>query len=84
MQHRDVLVIFDFRRYQVALETLARMVAGTSKPRTVLYTDKWLSPIAKFGAHVVPLPMDIGTAWDTLTPGLALVEAMVVKVSEKV
>jgi DNA-binding MurR/RpiR family transcriptional regulator len=84
MGRRDVLVMFDFRRYQVSLEALAQKAAEHAQPRIVLFTDKWLSPIVKHSAHVVPVPIDVGTAWDTSVAGLALVEVVVVKVSEKV
>ena len=84
MRRRDVLVMFDFRRYQVGLEMLARSAAEHAQPRIVLFTDKWLSPIVKHSSHVVPVPIDVGTAWDTSAAGLALVEAVVVKISEKI
>jgi DNA-binding MurR/RpiR family transcriptional regulator len=84
MRRRDVLVMFDFRRYQIALEALAEKAAGSAQPRIVLFTDKWLSPIVKHASHVVPVPIDVATAWDTSAAALTLVEAVVVKVSEKI
>jgi DNA-binding MurR/RpiR family transcriptional regulator len=84
MRRRDVLVMFDFRRYQAGLETLAQNAAKHAQPRIVLFTDKWLSPIVKHSSHVVPVPIDVGTAWDTSVAGLALVEAVVIRVSEKI
>ena len=84
MRRRDVLVMFDFRRYQSTIERLARKASEHAQPRIVLFTDKWLSPIVKHSAHVVVVPTDVGTAWDTSVAGLALVEAVVVKTSERI
>jgi DNA-binding MurR/RpiR family transcriptional regulator len=84
MRRRDVLVMFDFRRYQAALEALAQKASEHAQPRIVLFTDKWLSPVVKHSSHVVTVPIDVGTAWDTSVAGLALVEAVVLKISEKI
>lgn len=82
MRRQDVLVLFDFRRYQRDLESLAEIVANQCRPSIVLITDKWMSPIARHSDHVVALPIDIETAWDTLVCAIAFVEALIVKVSE--
>lgn len=82
MRKRDVLVLFDVRRYQADLAQLAALVRERRKASIVLVTDKWMSPIARDGDVVVPLPIDAGTAWDTAVCLLAFVEALIVKVSE--
>ena len=82
MRKQDVLILFDFRRYQPDLVKLAEMVAAKRQPSIVLITDKWMSPIARHSDHVVALPIDIGTAWDTVICAIAFVEALIVKVSE--
>lgn len=82
MRSKDVLVLFDFRRYQADLAELAALVSGQRRAAIVLVTDKWMSPIARFSDHVVALPIEIGTAWDTLVGAVAFVEALIVKVSE--
>ncbi|XSC42578.1 hypothetical protein ACF1BQ_030000 [Bradyrhizobium sp. RDT10] len=41
-----------------------------------------MSPIARHSDHVVGLPIEIETAWDTLVCAIAFVEALIVKVSE--
>ena len=48
----------------------------------MLITDKWMSPVARYSDHVVALPIEIGTAWDTVVCAVAFVEALIVKVSE--
>jgi DNA-binding MurR/RpiR family transcriptional regulator len=82
MRKQDVLILFDFRRYQPDLARLAEMVAAKRQPSIVLITDKWMSPIARHSDHVVALPIEIETAWDTVICAIAFVEALIVKVSE--
>lgn len=82
IRKRDVLILFDFRRYQQDLGRLAEMVAAKRQPSIVLITDKWMSPIARHSDHVVALPIEIETAWDTVICAIAFVEALIVKVSE--
>jgi DNA-binding MurR/RpiR family transcriptional regulator len=82
MRKQDVLILFDFRRYQPDLAQLAGIVAAKRQPSIVLITDKWMSPIARHSDHVVALPIEIETAWDTVVCAIAFVEALIVKVSE--
>jgi len=82
IRKQDVLILFDFRRYQQDLARLAEMVAAKRQPSIVLITDKWMSPIARHSDHVVALPIEIETAWDTVICAIAFVEALIVKVSE--
>ncbi len=83
MRRRDVAVLFDFRRYQPSLERLAAAISEERRAQVVLITDKWQSPAARHCSHVIALPIEIGTAWDTGAAALALIEALVVTVSEQ-
>ncbi|MEO0999740.1 MAG: MurR/RpiR family transcriptional regulator [Pseudomonadota bacterium] len=83
MRSRDVLVLFDFRRYEARLDDLARMTAGGPRAGIVLVTDKWLSPVAGRAAEVLAVPIEIGTAWDSSVGAIALVEALIVAISER-
>ncbi len=82
MRKQDVVILFDFRRYQPDLARLAEIIREKRKPSIVLITDKWMSPIARDSTHVVGLPIGVGTAWDTVVSAIAFVEALIVKVSE--
>lgn len=82
MRRRDVAVLFDFRRYQPSLERLAAAISEERRAQVVLITDKWQSPAARYSSQVIALPIEIGTAWDTGAAALALIEALVVTVSE--
>ena len=81
MKKRDVLILLDFRRYQPSLAQLAGLVAAKRRPTIVLITDKWISPIARRSNHVIGLPIEIGTAWDTAACAIAFVEALIVRVA---
>ncbi len=82
MRRKDVVVISDMRRYEDSLLRLAEQVETRSSPTIVLITDRWISPIARHAQHIFAVPVETGTAWDTGVPELALVEAMIVKLSE--
>lgn len=83
LRRQDVVVLFDFRRYQPSLEGLARAIQTQSRSTIVLITDKWQSPIARYGARVVALPIDVDTAWDTSACPMAFIEAAIVMVAEQ-
>ena len=72
----NVAVAFDFRRYEDATIKLANDL-HTSGARVVLVTDRWLSPAAAFADVVLPTIVDGPSAYDTLVPGLAVVELLV-------
>ncbi|WP_413990768.1 MurR/RpiR family transcriptional regulator [Labrys okinawensis] len=82
MRKKDVVVLFDFRRYQPNLAVLAEMISRKRQATIVLITDKWMSPIARYSTEIVALPIDAGTPWDTVAAANAFVEALIVKVSE--
>jgi len=81
MRPRDIVVVFDYRRYQRSLELFAERAAAIARPQIVLFTDQWLSPVASHATRIFALPIAVGTLWDTFAAPLVLIEAMVVKVS---
>lgn len=79
---RDVLVAFDYRRYQDAtVEFVAR--AKARRATTVLLTDPWLSPAAKHADFLISSGVEAPSPFDSLVPSLALVEALVAGVVEQ-
>jgi DNA-binding MurR/RpiR family transcriptional regulator len=64
MGKRDVLLIFDIRRYQESLVRFAEK-AHQRGVRIVLFTDQWLSPIARFARHVIAGRTAVPSAWDS-------------------
>lgn len=79
---RDVLVVFDIRRYQRDLVDFAALMAGR-RAIVVLVTDQWLSPAARYAAHVLPARIKVPSAWDSSAGLFALVEALVAAVTTR-
>ncbi|MCY4728289.1 MurR/RpiR family transcriptional regulator [Nocardioides sp. STR2] len=74
---RDVLVLFDFRRYEPDSRALAEECAEAGA-KIVLVTDRWLSPISGIADVVLPVQVDaVAAAYDSLVPALAVVEVLV-------
>jgi DNA-binding MurR/RpiR family transcriptional regulator len=79
---RDVVVIFDFRRYESrALRTAE--AARSHGAAVALITDVWLSPVAKLADVVIPVDVE-ATFLDSLTAVIALVESLLPAVAERV
>lgn len=82
MGKRDVLVVYDIRRYQPSLLRLAQ-AAAERQVRIVLMTDQWLSPIARLATHVLPARVAVPSVWDSSTALMALSEALLAEVSRQ-
>ena len=76
MDRRDVLIVFDYRRYQNDVVAFARQAAARGA-HIVLFTDPWLSPIAEFAEATITSPLEANSPYDTLAPALAQIEAFV-------
>lgn len=76
MGKRDCLVVFDIRRYQPDLASFAEKAArrGTT---IVLFTDQWVSPIARFARHVVSARTASPSAWDSSAALFVLAETLI-------
>jgi DNA-binding MurR/RpiR family transcriptional regulator len=73
---RDVLVIFDIRRYQEDVVVLAEEAAERGST-IVLFTDQWLSPIARVARHVISARILAPSNFDSNVAIFAVVEALV-------
>lgn len=78
----DVLVVFDFRRHDPSTVQLAEL-ARSAGVRVVLFTDPWLSPVAELAEAVLPTRVESPSPFDSLVPAMALVEAVVTAVTER-
>jgi len=76
---KDVLVVFDYRRYQLDVVAYARQAAGRGV-RILLFTDQWLSPIADLAEVTIVSPLEVASPYDTLVPALAQMEALVARI----
>lgn len=76
MSRGDVLVIFDIRRYEADMATLAE-VAKASGVEIVLFTDPWSSPVAKHARHSFKVHIEAPSAWDSSVVTLFVIEALI-------
>jgi len=80
MGKRDVLLVFDIRRYQPSLQRLAH-AAAARQVRIILLTDQWLSPIVRVATHVLSARIAVPSVWDSSTALMALSESLLAEVS---
>lgn len=76
MGKRDALIIFDIRRYQDSLLRFAEK-AHQRGTQIVLFTDQWLSPIARFARHVVAGRTAVPSAWDSSAALFVVAETLI-------
>jgi len=79
MRKTDVLVIFDYRRYQTDTIDAARVAAGRGCD-VILFTDQWLSPASAFARQVLVTSVETVGPFDSLVGAMAVVEALVAAV----
>ncbi|PSJ57029.1 MurR/RpiR family transcriptional regulator [Kumtagia ephedrae] len=73
---RDLLVVFDYRRYQADVVGFARQ-AHERGVGILLFTDPWLSPIAEFADQTMVAAIDADSPFDTSASCVAQIEAVV-------
>lgn len=81
IDRRDVLCLFDYRRYQqdtVAVGT----VAAERGAVVVVFTDPWLSPAVESATHVMISHVDSASPFDSLLGAFALTELIAARVVE--
>jgi len=76
MSAGDVLVIFDIRRYEQDMVTLAQ-VAHDNDVSILLFTDQWTSPVSRFAKHTFRVKIEAPSAWDSSVVTLFVVEALI-------
>jgi DNA-binding MurR/RpiR family transcriptional regulator len=79
MRKTDLLVVFDYRRYQPDTIESAR-IAASRGCNVILFTDPWLSPASAFARQVLVTSVDMVGPFDSLVGAVAVVEALVVAV----
>ena len=82
VDRRTVLVVFDYRRYQNSTIEFAKRAAEMGA-QIVLFTDVWLSPVADVSKHVLTSTVRGPSPFDTMVPGLAVVESVIAGLSVK-
>jgi len=78
---KDVVVAFDFRRYERDTHDFAR-AARDRGASVVLFTDPWLSPIAEFADALLTAQVVGPSPFESLAPTVAIAEMIVTAVAE--
>ena len=79
LRKTDVLVVFDYRRYQADTIESARFAASRGSS-VILFTDPWLSPASAFARQVLATSVETVGPFDSLVSAMAVVEAIVAAV----
>jgi DNA-binding MurR/RpiR family transcriptional regulator len=82
MGKRDVVVVFDIRRYAEDIAAFAER-AETRGATIALFTDQWLSPVSRVASHVLPAHVVVPSVWDSSAGLLLLVEATLAAVAQE-
>jgi DNA-binding MurR/RpiR family transcriptional regulator len=72
---RDVLCVFDYRRYQRDSVAVAE-VAARHGAELIVFTDPWLSPASEHAQHVLISHADSASPFDSLVGAFALTEVI--------
>ena len=80
MGKRDVLVVFDIRRYQDSLVRFAEK-ANQRGTQILLFTDQWLSPIARVARQVVAGRTAVPSPWDSSAALFVVAETLIGEVT---
>jgi DNA-binding MurR/RpiR family transcriptional regulator len=82
LKRRDVLIVFDIRRYQDDVVAFGRDAAARGA-EIVLLTDQWISPLSRQARHVIACRVAAPSRWDSNVALLAVVEALTAAVTER-
>ncbi|MEO5760466.1 MAG: MurR/RpiR family transcriptional regulator [Mesorhizobium sp.] len=72
---RDLLVVFDYRRYQLDVVSFAQQ-AHERGVSVLLFTDMWLSPISETADLTMVAAIDANSPFDTLATAVAQMETV--------
>ena len=76
---RDVVILFDIRRYQADTIRTAEIAKGRGAV-VALLTDQWMSEAAEVADLVFRARVDVVSPWDSLIGLIALVEAIALSI----
>lgn len=81
MRRKDVLIVFDVRRYQNDTLQMAKM-AHDRGAEVVLFTDEWRSPIHRIASYTFGARISVPSAWDSGLSLVLLTECLIAAVQE--
>lgn len=76
MNAADILIIFDIRRYEHEIVSLAA-AARKRGAEIIVFTDQWASPAAKHARHTFRVQIEAPSAWDSSVVTMFIVEALI-------
>jgi DNA-binding MurR/RpiR family transcriptional regulator len=82
IRRRDVVFVFDIRRYQEDVIAFARDTVARGA-EIVLVTDQWISPISRQAKHVLACRVAAPSRWDSSVVLLAVVEALTAAATDR-
>ena len=82
MEPGETLLMFDIRRYETSLLSLAELVIKRGV-RIVLITDQWSSPVSEVADYTFNCWVEIPSGWDSNIATMMLLEAMIAAVQEQ-
>lgn len=82
MVEGDTLLLFDVRRYETNLQSLAKLAAERGVT-VILITDQWASPITAQASYTFNCWVEIPSAWDSNISTMMLLEALIAATQEE-
>ncbi|WP_417666417.1 MurR/RpiR family transcriptional regulator [Roseibium sp.] len=79
---KDVIVVFDIRRYQSEIIRFAEAAAKQGATVTLI-TDSWMSPIGKIASVVLPARVAVPSPWDSSAALMAIAEVVIAGVTRE-
>ncbi|MEO1198414.1 MAG: MurR/RpiR family transcriptional regulator [Pseudomonadota bacterium] len=76
MRRNDVLVVFDYRRYDADIRRFSEHAHGAGA-KIVLLTDFYRSPVLPYASYVLSSSVTAPSPFDSMVSGLALVETLI-------
>lgn len=78
MRRNDVLIIFDYRRYDADIRRFAEHAHHVGA-KIVLLTDFYRSPVLPYASYVLSSSVTAPSPFDSMVPGLAVVETLIAR-----
>lgn len=82
MGPKDVVVVFDIRRYQNEIIQFAE-AAAKQGATVALITDSWMSPVGRIASFVLPARVAVPSPWDSSLALMAIAEVLIAGVTRE-
>lgn len=82
MGPKDVVLVFDIRRYQTEVIQFAEGAARQGAT-VALVTDSWMSPVGRIASFVLPARVAVPSPWDSSLALMAIAEVLIAGVTRE-